>query len=365
MLLKSFACLGGIAFLLVFEPVVVFSQDSIRDDSALQKRPGEALSFGEKLLNRELTFIAEWSEFADRKAFDTRTVDLPVEGGKERTVGAVRDDRKVCWTLELGAIPTQPHSQLIKVIASNNRVCNINYVGTDTTQIDSFTEAPLPAGEFDAYASVAGQGIWFGYLMRRKFPEFRRLNPKIKWEPSSNGETIVGAFDAWQFTFQFADASDSQPLRVEMQNRNQQSATRGTTMARTLEFLEWQEVDGVNVPKKVAAWNLVKGEEDAWTTTRSLLSLENVGPIIQMSDRYRDFFRDVPDNSQVTVEDDRSIHHIWKNGEIVENIGNINQNPIPEKPLSASPMFRNFLVANGLIVLGIIVLVVWRRRRAT
>ena len=74
--------------------------------------------------------------------------------------GAVRHDRKACLTKEWG---DAPDSQLFKVMATSDRYCNINYVGMDTSKIDSFTEGPLSAkAPFEGHASSAGDGIWFG-----------------------------------------------------------------------------------------------------------------------------------------------------------------------------------------------------------
>ena len=191
------------------------------------------------------------------------------------------------------------------------------------------------------------------------------LGPKIDWVVSDGGAKLAGTFDGWEIAFIFENATATQPLRVEMRALNQSPAKGNVFLSRTIEFLEWQTVEGVVCPKKVSIWNLELSENRQFETSWTTIALEKVGPVIKISDRYADFFTGVPEGSHVQVNDYLAVDFIWKGGEIVRKIEHVKLNFLTGKSFVASSARRYFLITNGLAILGIVTFLVWRRYRAT
>ncbi len=315
-------------------------------------RVERSMRFVPLLLSRELDCGFKLFVTNGRESFDNHSIPDRAADYAGKTKGALRSDRQVCYTLEY---PSAPDAGLIKVLATRRRLLNINYKGGDTQSgIDSFVEGPL-TDPFEGFASLVGEGVWFGYLARKKFPEVMKLTSgpaAIRWTQSPDGTQIRGVRDGWEIVFEYADALADQPLRVDMHEQRPKPEVVGVLTNRRVEFLEWDTYEAIVCPSRIATWDLVYTDEGKWETTYSTVTLDSVGPETPISDEYGEFFTDVPNGSQVQVNDYKGIDFVWENGDILRKVDGAKLSSLIGQRFFPSPLRRFLLIGTGIIVLA-------------
>ncbi|MEW4529599.1 hypothetical protein [Maioricimonas sp. JC845] len=143
---------------------------------------------------------------------------------------------------------------------------------------------------------------------------------------------------------------------------NRSPANAGIVFARAVEFLEWESFEGTDVPSRVQTWDLVLTSDRKWETTYQVHTLEEIGPPVDISGHYGDFFTDIPDGTPVQVNDYMGIDFVWDDGEIVRKIDRRTLRSLIDQPFFESPVRRLLMMALGAAAVAVAGLLLWRQR---
>ncbi|QDU38344.1 hypothetical protein Mal4_26710 [Maioricimonas rarisocia] len=315
------------------------------------------MAFRDVLLGRRVTLNVAGKVVEGRSAFDVRKRFEEQELFSGLVSEVLSSDRNSCTIVEHG----DEESPRIKVLASRERLANVNFRGADARDgIEAFSEGPLKV-PFEGYAAYAGDGIWYGYLSLRALPEFSQLLAEVTWSSENDHREIRGTYADWEIRFYFPDAESTQPSKVEIQRMNRSPADSGIVVARAIEFLEWESFEGTDVPSRVQTWDLVLTSDRKWETTYQVHTLEEIGPPTEISGRYGDFFIDIPDGTRVQVNDYMGIDFVWENGEIVRKIDRRTLQSLIDQPFFESPVRRLLLMALGAAAIALTGWFIWHR----
>ena len=354
------ASVSGVCATLVF--LIAFSLNggcvSFAAASTSDARLEAAFAFRDVLLGRPVTCQYSGRIIPQRRAFDDRKPpegDAPFSGA---ATGVVNTDRDVCTIV----MHEEARKRDIRLHVSGDRIANINFVGEGAaSRILAFTEGPL-RNSFSAYASKVGEGVWYGYLSPLGLPEFSQLLAEVSWSSENGHREIRGTYGDWEIRFFFPDAESTQPSKVEMRRMNRSPANAGIVFARAVEFLEWESFEGTDVPSRVQTWDLVLTSDRKWETTYQVHTLEEIGPPVDISGHYGDFFTDIPDGTPVQVNDYMGIDFVWDDGEIVRKIDRRTLRSLIDQPFFESPVRRLLMMALGAAAAGVAGLLLWRQR---
>ncbi|MFG0333486.1 MAG: hypothetical protein ACF8TS_09005, partial [Maioricimonas sp. JB049] len=299
--------------------------------------------------------------YADR----TRNRLKPVIAGMSEATGTLSSDRMICRLELVEPFPVTEDSFLIKLIMSNGRKCNINYVGADCkSEIRSLTEKPLDEKEFEDTAALVGSGVWYGYLLSKHLPEFAELVEQADWSSGEGPHVVVGAHGDRRIRITFDEDVPDRPGLVEITyaTPGREKLEPYALHSRTIELSDWGEVAGIDLPRKVLAWTQgcnFKGEPMTFTASTSLVS---VGPPTELSQHYGDFFTDIPDGTPVQVNDYMGIDFVWEDGEIVRKADRTPLSSLIGEPFFESPAPRLLMMALGAAAVAVAGLLLWRQR---
>lgn len=334
----------------------VFDSIALGAEAELQ-RVDKALAFASKLFGRELTIESVAEFYVGREPFDKLEVAdaKPAERYNIRHVVALRSDQKVFLLNESEWWDEKPDPELIKVMYANGRHCNINYEGQDTdTPINSMTEQQNSAVQ--SHRTYDFSLLW-GFFANDYLPSATEWLSKASWAASEDGNRIVGVYDGFTLSFVFDRDDPTTLTRIEVTPQNDRKAV---FTSQVFELLEWESSNDLLYPSKYRFWCLMK-LDSGWQTEVTSSTVSAIGPKREISDRYGDFFTDVPDDTLVQVNDYMGIDFIWKDGEIVREVDHAKLSSLIDRPFFASPMRRYVLANVGFLMLGIIAIVVWRR----
>jgi hypothetical protein len=134
--------------------------------------------------------------------------------------------------------------------------------------------------------------------------------------------------------------------------------------ARTIEFVEWDSFAEIECPKRGKLWDRWFDDRfDEHRTWNEEFTLESVGPVVELSDRYGDFFTDVPDGTPVYVDDYEGIEFVWEDGEIVRKVDRVKLASLIGQPFFESPLRRFLIIGAGVCALAIVGWFLWRRSK--
>ena len=131
--------------------------------------------------------------------------------------------------------------------------------------------------------------------------------------------------------------------------------------ATTIEFVDWDTFAGIECPKTIVKWELGKYTRGKLESRASFMTLQSVGPVVELTERYGDFFTDVPEGRRVEVYDYMGIDFSWVDGEIVRTVDKVKLASLIGHSFFGSPLRRLVMMALGLTVLAVIAWLVWRR----
>jgi|GEM_PF-2182686 len=323
------------------------------------ERVAAAVRFTDGVLGRELSFSLSEIWVQGQSCFEEQTV--PSDGQKFRTrsygvLAAGREQLRYESVNELSG-------SVVRILISRNRLLNVNYVENAAgREIYAVMEEPME-DSVQGHASYLGDGIWYGYFAIEESPPIASLVPTVDWKESESGREVTGAFGNSQMRFVFADESSVRPLRCEVVIDPPPSPGRAAGPARrTLLFDEWETVDGVDVPRRVEVWELVLTREGRWRSQYAVHTLEEIGPPVEISEHYGDFFTDIPDGTPVQVNDYMGIDFVWDDGEIVRKIDRRTLRSLIDQPFFESPVRRLLMMALGAAAVAVAGLLLWRQR---
>ncbi|MEW4529591.1 hypothetical protein [Maioricimonas sp. JC845] len=332
-----------------------------------RQRVQQGFAFVSQMLDREIVSVTDLKyyqgtiPYADR----SRNRRRPVIAGMTEATGTLSSDRIICRLELVEPFPVTEDSFLIKLIMSNGRKCKINYVGADCrSEIRSFTERPLDEREFEDTAALVGSGVWYGYLLSKDLPEFSELVEQADWSPGEGPREVVGLHGDRRIRIQFDEDVPERPNLVEITyaDPSREKVEPYALHSRVIELSDWGEMSGIELPRKVLAWDLgcnFKGEPMTFTASTSLVGL---GPPIGVSQRYGDYFTDIPDGTPVQVNDYMGIDFVWDDGEIVRKIDRRTLRSLIDQPFFESPVRRLLMMALGGAAVAVAGLLLWRQR---
>ncbi len=324
-----------------------------------------SLKFADEILGRRVVIVTELKRYEGRDSYAARaeTTSPPFRQGASQDAATLRRDPDVLALELLEPYPVDDRSFLIKVLQTRDRNCNINYRGTDTrSEIHGISEGPNRVAWGDD-VSYIGSGVWYGYLLGSELPEFSTLVSEVDWESRDGGLFAIGTYSPRQIEIEFQDNKSSRPRRITVVPSVPGTLDDAARQATTIEFVDWDMFAGIECPKTVVKWELGCYTRGKLETRASFMTLQSVGPIVELTERYGDFFTDVPEGHRVQVNDHMAIDFVWQNGEIVRKVDKVKLGSLIGQSFFGSPVRRLVMMGIGLVVLAVITSIVWRRSK--
>lgn len=330
-----------------------------------RSRLSHSFEFAGRLMDRQLVSVTRIASYEGDDAFkrrDTRNAAAR-GGGTIQYSGVVNSNRDVLQLQSLEPFPSTPESILVKILMAHGRESNINYAGPTTqTPIDSFSEGPLKPVMFDEHVASLG-GVWLGYLLAPELPHISQLLNDVEWSDGPDGG-VVGTYKKRRIEFAFQEGDRTRLSRVTIS-----PAVEGPQWdendyffhTRVIELSDWTEGAETKYPRQLMYWELRlrRGKPSVTTTMHS--TMESVGPPIKVSDRYGDYYTDVPDGTHVQVNDYMGIDFIWENGQIVRKVDRVALADLVGQPFFASPFRRLLLMGLSVCLIAAVAWFIWRR----
>lgn len=327
----------------------------------------EAFQFTKDLLDRRVTIINYVASCAGDASYRNKRRNIQGEG----TIwfaGLYSARREILQFTQIEPYPISPDSLLTKFMVAKGRECNINYEGSDQASgIAAFVEEPIGYERPDVkdivtYLCHFGGGALFGYLFLSELPHIDDLLT-AEWTASSpNGFTSYYGTRRIDVTLD----AENHPQTIEITpavvgvGPEQGKYYKHSSF---FEFKKWQVLEGVEVPTEVSNWYLQLDTEKKWLTTYRRSEIQEVSPVVQVSDRYGDFFTGIPNGTPVQVNDYLGIDFIWQDGEIVRKVDRVKLSALVGQPFFGSPLRRYLWMGLGLVGLAAVGWLVWRLGR--
>ncbi len=349
----------AIWLVLAMPPVAVAAPDE------LTSRVATSLRFCEELLGRRIVVVDKLERYYGDDCYHTRsdTGTGPFREGVFQSAGILRGGRDVVGFELLEPYPVVDESTLIKVLETRDRNCNIDYRGADThSKIHSINEG-ANIYKFGNSASEVGCGVWYGYLLGSELPEFSKLVSDVAWESNDGGVSAFGTYGPRRIEIEFQDNKSSRLKRITVSPAVSGTLDDAARQATSIEFVDWDVFAGIDCPKTVVKWELGRYTSGKLESRASFMTLQSVGPVVELTERYGDFFTDVPDGNRVQVDDHMAIDFIWEDGEILRKVDKVKLDSLIGQSFFGSPVRRLVMIGIGLGVLTIITWIVWRRSK--
>jgi hypothetical protein len=326
-----------------------------------------AFAFTGQLLGRRLTLTGRSPVFQGDAAFrlrDPRAFKAVNYENDEQPLdlatGLMSPSRDVVELATIYPFPINPESRLIKVKTIRNRECNINYNGSnEESGFDTLVEGP--GGDPAVAAIYLGGGLWVGYFHARELPPVDVLLAE-PWISTPTGGAVCHFGDR-RIEIAFDPDNPDRPRTIEITpaakglEKNDDSYIH----SRVIELGKWANREGVEFPGEVSFWDLYMNSKTGWMSSYMVFEIVSVGPVEKVSDRYGDFFSDVPNGAPVQVDDYLGIEFEWRDGEIVRKVDGVKLASLVGQPFFGSPLRRYLLMALGLGVLAAAAWFAWRR----
>jgi hypothetical protein len=255
--------------------------------------------------------------------------------------------------------PATVDTQMIKVKSVDGRGGNINYRGpTEDSVIESFTDTPgTDAAEF---VNNIGGGALLGCFLAPELPPIEELWDE-QWSTMPTGELSCYYGDR-RIKISFDPGDQNRPTTVEVNVavKGLEKTDNSYVRSRFIEFKKWTTQEGVEFPAEVDSWELRQSSQESWVSTHSVSEIVSVSPPVEVTDRYGDFFTDVPNGTPVQVNDYMGIDFIWQDGEIVRKIDGVKLESLVGQPFFGSPLRRFILMGFGFLGLALVGGIVWR-----
>jgi len=332
-----------------------------------RQRVQQGFAFVSRMLDREVVSVTDLKFFKGSIPYADRTRNRrkPVIAGMSQVTGTLSSDRTVCTLEELEPFPVNEDSVFTKLMIANGRECNINYAGADKRSgIETAVEAPVEERQLEDTAALVGSGVWYGYLLSKDLPEFSELVEQADWSPGEGPREVVGLHGNRRIRIQFDEDVPERPKLVEITyaDSSREKVEPYALHSRVIELSDWGEVAGIELPRKVLAWDLGCNNKGELMTFTASDTLESVGPPVDISGHYGDFFTDIPDGTPVQVNDYMGIDFVWDDGEIVRKIDRRTLRSLIDQPFFESPVRRLLMMALGGAAVAVAGLLLWRQR---
>jgi hypothetical protein len=349
----------ALAAWLAFLPLFARADDA--GAGGIQQRVKAGFAFVEELLGCDLT-----CETVDSR-YDGNVSILDHDSGRKSPTasvgmlekGALSKDRSVLQFSVVHPYPLTSGSDTVKLMLARNRELNVNYAG-DTTRSEVFAcvERPVEASHFPLSATSVGAGVWFGYFLSERIPAISEFVEAWEWEEGRDDQEVVALHEGWEVQVHFSPEDAGRPSRVVIFPAR---AEGDTLTLRTIQFSSWKVMSGVELPSKVIVADVYSRNGVGGITHFRSCELREVGPVRELSDRYKDYFTDLPDGTRVQVDDYMPIDFIWRDGEIVREVDEVKLSALLGKPFFESSRRQYLLVGLGIVVLIAAGLFLWHR----
>lgn len=291
----------------------------------LSVRVSSSLAFAEEILGHRIVVVHDMRRHYGSDCYQARA-EMGAKAFREgiaRQAGVLSRNPNIVGFELLEPYPVVDEPKLIKVLETKDRNCNINYRGVDTqSEIRSHTEESNTSG-FGGSASEVGSGLWFGYLLGDELPEFSKLASEVSWESSEGAVSAIGTYGPRQIEMEFQDINSSRPRRITVGPSVPGTLHDTARQATTIEFVEWDVFAGIECPKTIVKWELGTYTTGKLESRGNFMTLQSVGPAVELTERNGDFFTDVPEGRRVEVYDYPGIDFSWEDGEIVRTVDKV------------------------------------------
>lgn len=328
----------------------------------------QAFQFTKHLLDRRVTIITYVANGAGDASYRNKKMMEIERDGTILIEGLYYSARrKILQYATIEPYPISPDSQLIKMMVARGRECVINHEGSDQTSgVSAFVEEPIGYHRPDVkdivdYLGHFGGGVLLGYLLLSD-KERVHIDDLLTAEWTASSPNVFICYHGTRRIVVTLDA-DNHPQTIEITPAVvgvAQEAGKYYRHSELFELKKWLEFEGVEVPSEVNIWTLLLTTEKKWRTTNNRYEIQEVGPVVQVSDRYGDFFTGIPNGTRVQVDDYLGIDFIWQDGEIVRKVDRVKLSALVGQPFFGSPRRRYLWIGLGLVGLAAVGWLVWR-----
>jgi hypothetical protein len=349
--------MGRISFVMLLFP---FALCPVQAGDAETERLRRAFAFSVELLERRVTGNDSSSFHPGDAAFNRRKAgQSESDDDKQQAIIMISKSRDGAELTETFPFPATSDTQMTKVKVVDGRQCSIDYLGSAVnSEIEAITEGPgANAAEF---VNGIGGGALFGCFLAPELPPIEELWGE-QWSTTPTGELSCYYGDR-RIKISFDPDDQNRPTTVEVNVavKGLEKTDDSYVRSSLIEYRNWTTQEGVEFPAEVDIWELRMSSETGWVSTHYLSEIVSVSPPVEVSDRYGDFFTDVPSGTPVQVNDYMGIDFIWQDGEIVRKIDGVKLASLIGQPFFGSPLRRFIIMGLGFLGLALVGGIVWR-----